>query len=102
MNTCSASEAAAARASLLGWFRKHARPLPWRESKSAYRVWLSEIMLQQTQIATVIPYYQRFLEAFPSVESLAQAPLERVLELWSGLGYYRRARHLHLAARAVT
>lgn len=86
---------------MLRWFRRHARRLPWRESKSSYKVWLSEIMLQQTQIATVIPYYRRFLAEFPSVERLAAAPLERVLELWSGLGYYRRARHLHLAARAM-
>jgi A/G-specific adenine glycosylase len=92
---------AAIRASLLRWFLRHARSLPWRQAKSSYEIWLSEIMLQQTRIATVIPYYEVFLRAFPTVERLAAAPLERVLELWSGLGYYRRARHLHLAARAM-
>jgi A/G-specific adenine glycosylase len=95
-------DAATVRASLLPWFRRHARPLPWRKSKSAYRIWLSEIMLQQTQISTVIPYYLRFLKAFPSVERLAEAPSERVLELWSGMGYYRRARNLHGAAKILT
>jgi A/G-specific adenine glycosylase len=89
------------RRALLTWFRAQARALPWRGTGDPYSVWLSEVMLQQTQIATVIPYYQRFLTAFPNVLDLAQAPLERVLELWSGLGYYRRARHLHLAAQAV-
>ncbi|PYU99521.1 MAG: A/G-specific adenine glycosylase, partial [Acidobacteria bacterium] len=86
---------------LLRWFRLHARPLPWRRTKSAYAVWVSEVMLQQTQVSTVIPYYRRFLRAFPTVERLAKAPLERVLELWSGLGYYRRARLLHLAAQKI-
>ena len=83
---------------LLNWFRKHQRPLPWRASRDPYRVWISEVMLQQTQVATVIPYYQRFLDTFPTVRDLAGAPLERVLQLWSGLGYYRRARQLHAAA----
>ena len=92
---------AAIRRALLAWFRANARALPWRGTCDPYAVWVSEIMLQQTQIATVTPYYQRFLEAFPTVSRLAQAPLERVLELWSGLGYYRRARHLHQAAQAV-
>ncbi len=92
---------AAIRRALLAWFRANARALPWRGTGDPYAVWVSEIMLQQTQIATVTPFYQRFLEAFPTVSHLAQAPLERVLELWSGLGYYRRARHLHQAAQAV-
>jgi A/G-specific adenine glycosylase len=92
---------AAIRRALLAWFRANARPLPWRGTGDPYAVWVSEIMLQQTQIATVTPFYQRFLEAFPTVSHLAQAPLERVLELWSGLGYYRRARHLHQAAQAL-
>ena len=92
---------AAARRALLRWFRRHARPLPWRKSRSPYAVWVSEVMLQQTQVATVIPYFCRFARAFPTVASLARAPLERVLELWSGLGYYRRARHLHRAARVL-
>jgi A/G-specific adenine glycosylase len=92
---------AAIRRALLAWYRANARAHPWRGAGDPYAVWLSEIMLQQTQIATVTPYYQRFLEAFPTVSHLAAAPLERVLELWSGLGYYRRARHLHLAAQVV-
>jgi len=89
------------RRALLRWFRKHARALPWRATRDPYRIWVSEIMLQQTQVATVIPYYTRFLRAFPSLDRLAQARLERILELWSGLGYYRRARHLHAAARKI-
>lgn len=101
MPTFTPCEAISFRAALLRWFNRHARHLPWRGVKSAYEVWVSEIMLQQTQIATTIPYYQRFMAEFPTVERLAAAPLERVLELWSGLGYYRRARHLHLAARRV-
>jgi A/G-specific adenine glycosylase len=89
------------RRALLAWFRKTARPLPWRKSKSPYEIWISEVMLQQTQVATVVPYYLRFLTVFPSVRRLAAAPLERVLKLWSGLGYYRRARHLHVAAQKI-
>jgi A/G-specific adenine glycosylase len=89
------------RSALLQWFRRNARSLPWRKSGDPYAVWVSEVMLQQTQVATVIPYYQRFLEALPTVADLARAPLERVLQLWSGLGYYRRARHLHQAAKEV-
>jgi A/G-specific adenine glycosylase len=95
------SKGAHVRRALLRWFRKHRRPLPWRLNQDPYRVWVSEIMLQQTQIATVIPFYERFLRTFPTVTSLARAPLERVLELWSGLGYYRRARQLHAAARKI-
>lgn len=93
--------AAALRRSLLRWFARHARSLPWREVASAYGVWVSEVMLQQTQVSTVIPYYQRFMDRFPTVERLAAAPLERVLELWSGLGYYRRARLMHQAAQEI-
>ena len=92
---------ASIRRALLAWFGANARVHPWRGTGDPYAVWVSEIMLQQTQITTVTPYYQRFLEAFPTVSHLAQAPLERVLELWSGLGYYRRARHLHQAAQTV-
>lgn len=88
-----------ARRALLRWFRLHARSLPWRANTSPYAVWVSEVMLQQTQVVTVIPYFRRFLRTFPTVTRLAQAPLDRVLELWSGLGYYRRARHLHQAAK---
>ena len=89
------------RSALLEWFRRYARCLPWRKSRDPYAVWVSEVMLQQTQVATVIPYYHRFLEAFPTLADLAGAPLERVLQLWSGLGYYRRARHLHNAAQEL-
>jgi len=91
----------AIRSALLEWFRRKARPLPWRKRGDPYAVWVSEVMLQQTQVATVIPYYQRFLAAFPTLADLARAPLERVLQLWSGLGYYRRARHLHQAAKEL-
>jgi A/G-specific adenine glycosylase len=86
---------------LLAWYRQARRDLPWRRTSDPYAVWLSEVMLQQTRVETVIPYYQRFLEAFPTVHALAEAPLDGVLSLWSGLGYYRRARMLHEAARQV-
>lgn len=86
---------------LLGWFRAHLRELPWRASRDAYRVWVAEIMLQQTRIAAVLPYYDRFLERFPNVESLAEAREAEVLKLWSGLGYYSRARNLHRAAKEI-
>jgi A/G-specific adenine glycosylase len=87
---------------LLGWYRRHARDLPWRtRHPDPYAVWVSETMLQQTQVQTVIPYYERFLQALPDVHALAEAPEERVLALWSGLGYYRRARMLHAAAKTV-
>ncbi len=97
----SSRQVKAMRRSLLRWFRKNARPLPWRESNDFYHVWLSEIMLQQTQVETVIPYFRRFIRAFPNLQALAEAPLEQVLEHWSGLGYYRRARHLHQAAQII-
>jgi A/G-specific adenine glycosylase len=95
------TEVRAARRALLEWFRDHARPLPWRRHPRPYAVWISEIMLQQTQVGTVIPYFQRFLRAFPNVRALVRARRERVLELWSGLGYYRRARDLHCAAQII-
>lgn len=86
---------------LLAWFEKHARDLPWRRSRDPYRVWVSEVMLQQTQVATVKPYFERFLAAFPTVEALASADEQQVLRLWEGLGYYRRARGMHAAAMAI-
>ncbi len=86
---------------LLGWYRRNARDLEWRKSRDPYRIWVSEIMLQQTQVATVAEYFPRFLAAFPTVEALAAAPEEQVLRLWEGLGYYRRARQLHRAAGVV-
>jgi A/G-specific adenine glycosylase len=90
-------------ASLLkDWHRKYGRhDLPWQKNRDPYAIWVSEIMLQQTQVNTVIPYYQRFMQIFPTVASLADAPLEAVLALWSGLGYYSRARNLHASARAI-
>lgn len=87
---------------LLTWFDQHGRhDLPWQHPRSAYRVWVSEIMLQQTQVQTVIPYFQRFMAQFPNVSSLAQAPADAVLTQWAGLGYYARARNLHRAAGQV-
>jgi A/G-specific adenine glycosylase len=94
---------------LLDWFRAHRRDLPWRAhrgdswraSRDPYRIWVAEIMLQQTRIAAVVPYYDRFLEKFPTVESLARTPQAEVLRLWSGLGYYSRARNLHRAAKEI-
>jgi len=86
---------------LLTWFARVRRDLPWRRTRDPYAIWVSEIMLQQTRVETVIPYYERFVGRFPDVASLAAAPLEDVLSMWSGLGYYRRARHLALGAREV-
>jgi len=86
---------------LLDWYARAARSLPWRGSTDAYAVWGSEIMLQQTRVETVIPYYLRWLERFPNVTALAEADEQDVLRLWEGLGYYSRARNLHRAARVV-
>jgi A/G-specific adenine glycosylase len=87
---------------LLRWFDQHGRKdLPWQKAVSPYRVWVSEIMLQQTQVATVIPYFTRFMARFDSVDSLAQAPLDEVLHYWTGLGYYARARNLHKTAQLI-
>jgi A/G-specific adenine glycosylase len=87
---------------VLEWFDAHGRKqLPWKENPTPYQVWVSEIMLQQTQVATVIPYYRRFIERFPDIPALADADLDEVLRLWAGLGYYARARHLHQAARVL-
>src|ERR1700682_2416196 len=89
-------------ARVVAWQRSHGRGgLPWQGTRDAYRIWLSEIMLQQTQVATVIPYYERFVARFPAVADLAAAPEDDVLALWSGLGYYARARNLQRAAREV-
>ncbi|MBV9575468.1 MAG: A/G-specific adenine glycosylase, partial [Gammaproteobacteria bacterium] len=87
---------------LLAWFNEHGRKhLPWQENKTAYRVWVSEIMLQQTQVSTVIPYFERFMQQFPDLSALAQASEDSVLHLWAGLGYYSRARNLHRAAKMI-
>src|SRR5690554_5877424 len=87
---------------LLEWFDVHGRhDLPWQHPRTPYRVWVSEIMLQQTQVITVIDYFQRFMEVFPDVHRLAAAEVDQVLHLWTGLGYYARARNLHKAARQL-
>ncbi len=88
-------------AALLDWYAQHARPLPWRRNRDPYAIWVSEIMLQQTRVETVIPYYARWMARFPTLESLAQASQQEVLSLWEGLGYYSRARNLHRAAQIV-
>jgi A/G-specific adenine glycosylase len=89
------------RSRLLDWFGAHRRDLPWRRSRDPYRIWVAEIMLQQTRIAAVMPYFDRFLSRFPDVQSLARARQNEVLKLWSGLGYYGRARNLHAAAKGI-
>jgi len=91
-----------ASARLLDWYAAQGRDLPWRHTHDPYAIWLSEVMLQQTGVETVIPYYERFLDAYPTVMVLAAAPLEEVIEAWAGLGYYRRARNLHAAAQLIS
>jgi A/G-specific adenine glycosylase len=86
---------------LLAWYQRHRRDLPWRRTRDPYAIWVAEIMLQQTRVETVIDYYERFLVRFPTLEALADAPLDDVLKAWEGLGYYARARNLHKAARLV-
>ncbi|PKM23262.1 MAG: A/G-specific adenine glycosylase [Gammaproteobacteria bacterium HGW-Gammaproteobacteria-14] len=94
---------AAFQKAVLAWYDQHGRKdLPWQKSLTPYRVWVSEIMLQQTQVSTVIPYFQRFMTRFPSVTALAQAPIDDVLHLWTGLGYYARARNLHKTAQIIS
>ena len=89
------------RRKLLDWYDRHRRELPWRDETDPYRIWISEVMLQQTQVTTVVPYYERFLRRFPTLADLAAASLDDVLKAWEGLGYYARARNLHAAARQV-
>lgn len=101
LQDASVSEKAGFRKALLKWFDANQRDLPWRTKKTPYRIWVSEIMLQQTQVATVIDYYKRFMKRFPTVKKLAAADQSEVLKLWEGLGYYRRARQLHSAAQMV-
>jgi A/G-specific adenine glycosylase len=86
---------------LLNWYSRHARVLPWRGHPDSYAVWVSEIMLQQTRVEAVIPYFERWMNRFPSIPDLASAPEQEVLSLWEGLGYYSRARNLHKAAKVV-
>jgi A/G-specific adenine glycosylase len=99
--TLTGRELASFRKRLLSWFRQFQRDLPWRRTKDPFRIWISEIMLQQTRVAAVIPYYERFLTRFPDVRALAEAPQAEVLRLWSGLGYYSRARNLQKAAQQI-
>lgn len=89
------------RQNLVGWYLNHNRKLPWRDTTDPYRIWVSEVMLQQTQVKTVIPYYLKFLKTFPKIKHLAQAKSQSVLKVWEGLGYYARARNLHRASRVV-
>ena len=86
---------------LLKWYDDSARSLPWRSQPTPYRVWISEIMLQQTQVATVVPYFERFMAELPEVSALAEVDEEQLFKLWEGLGYYSRARHLHQAAQQI-
>lgn len=87
---------------LVTWYQAHHRQLPWRESNDPYRIWISEVMLQQTQVKTVISYFYKFIHHFPTLDELAQADLERVLKMWEGLGYYARARNFHKAAKRIS
>jgi len=89
------------RKALLGWYLKNQRDLPWRQTQNPYHIWVSEVMLQQTQVNTVLPFYHEFLQRFPDLKSLAGADLQAVLKIWEGLGYYARARNLHKAAAIV-
>ncbi|HEY4837977.1 MAG TPA: A/G-specific adenine glycosylase [Candidatus Acidoferrales bacterium] len=89
------------RGDLLKWFHREKRALPWRERRDSYRIWISEIMLQQTRVAAVIPYYERFMKRFPTIQVLADAQIETVLKFWAGLGYYSRARNLHQTAKQI-
>ena len=97
-----AADTDALRGGLLNWYDRQKRDLPWRADRDPYRVWVAEVMLQQTRIAVVVPAYERFLRAFPTVEHLAAADEDEVLAQWSGLGYYARARALHGAARVTS
>src|ERR1041385_5919922 len=90
------------RRNVVRWYRRHHRKLPWRATRDPYRIWVSEIMLQQTRVEVVIDYYRRWLRVFPTLTSLARAPESRVLKLWECLGYYHRARNLHRAAQQVS
>src|SRR5688500_15884389 len=96
-----AADAPWLRRRLLAWFDRHARDLPWRRASDPFAIWVSEVLLQQTQVATVVPYFRRFLQTFPDLATLAAAEEQHVLRLWEGLGYYRRARSLHRAARLL-
>lgn len=86
---------------LSAWYKKHARDLPWRRTTDPYKIWISEVMLQQTTVTAVIPYYKRWIKAFPNIHSAARAPLQKVLKVWQGLGYYQRAKNIHKAAKII-
>lgn len=101
MGTVPPSRVRALRRRLLDHYDRHRRDLPWRLEKDPYRIWVSEVLLQQTRVETVVPFYRRWMERFPTLEALAEADREEVMAVWSGLGYYRRARNLHAAARLV-
>ncbi len=88
--------------SLLTWYRKNARPLPWRKTRDPYRIWISEVMLQQTTVNTVVPYYERWIREFPKIGDVARASLSRILKIWQGLGYYQRARNIHKSAKLIS
>src|SRR5690606_4559838 len=94
-------QAMSIRTKLLSWYEKNKRDLPWRRERDPYKIWVSEVMLQQTRVDTVIPYYERFMRRFPTLEDLASASEEEVIKAWEGLGYYSRARNLHAAVREV-
>ena len=87
--------------SLTVWYQKNKRDLPWRKTADPYKIWISEIMLQQTTVNAVIPFYERWIKIFPDVESVARAPLQRILKVWQGLGYYARAKNIHKAAKII-
>ena len=87
--------------SIINWYSFHKRDLPWRKTRNPYFIWISEVMLQQTQVETVIPYYKRFLSRFPTIEALSRASLQEVLKVWENMGYYARARNLHAAAKEI-
>src|SRR3989338_7906402 len=86
---------------LNSWYRKNARPLPWRETADPYKIWISEVMLQQTTVNAVIPYYQKWIRVFPTVWHVARAPLRKILKYWQGLGYYTRAKNIHRSAKII-
>ncbi len=90
------------RRKLLAWYDKTKRDLPWRDTKDPYSIWVSEIMLQQTRVKTVLPYYERWIKAFPTIDKLADAPERKILKLWEGLGYYSRVRNLKKAAKIIS
>src|SRR3989338_5607368 len=86
---------------LLLWFEKNQRPLPWRKTYDPYQVWISEIMLQQTQVTTVLPYFERWMKTFPTIKTVAEAKEDKILKLWEGLGYYSRAKNIRKAAKIL-